>query len=133
VVAKATLLVSTAAVIPFVVPLRVVVEVPAVPPMAIVVVEPDAPFVPMETALVRPVAVTPVAKSMTCAPVPEPREMLLMTPVIGPAKVVVPWSVVVDVPAVEPMVMLFVLPARALVPMPMVRVWPVAIAPVPKL
>jgi hypothetical protein len=45
---------------------------------------------------------------------------------------VMPWSVVVDVPAAEPIVMAFVLPARAFVPMPMVRVAPLTKAPVPK-
>jgi hypothetical protein len=62
VVARATLLVSTAAVMPLVVPWSMVVEVPVVEPIVTFVVEPATPEVPMLTAFVVAVRVAPVPK-----------------------------------------------------------------------
>jgi hypothetical protein len=129
-VAKAVLFVSAAAVTPLVVPWSVVVE-PVVLPMVTVVVLPAAPPVAMATALVEPETVAPVKRLKVDAAVPLPSVMLLMAPVIGPVKLVVPFSVVVIVPDPPPILMLFVEPAAEPVPMEIVRVEPEIVAPVP--
>ena len=70
------LLVSTASVMPFVMPWSVVVEVPVVEPIVMFVVEPATPDVPMLTALVVAVRVAPVARLRVDAAVVLPIEVV---------------------------------------------------------
>jgi hypothetical protein len=75
-------------VMPFVMPWSVVVEVPVVEPMAMLVVEPATPAVPMFTALVVAVSVAPVARFSVDAAVVFPIEVV-EAPSTGPIVVVV--------------------------------------------
>jgi hypothetical protein len=110
VVARAVELVSAAAVMPFVMPWSVVVEVPVVEPMAIFVVEPASPFVPMLTALVVAVRVAPVARLSVDVAVVLPIE-------------------VVEAPRTGPIVVRVVEPTTPLVATFTVLVEPLIVAP----
>jgi hypothetical protein len=90
VVARATLFVSTAAVMPLVVPWSVVVEVPVVEPIVMFVVEPATPDVPRLTALVAPLMVAPVPTLIVPAAVELPRVWLALEKVFEPEMVCVP-------------------------------------------
>jgi hypothetical protein len=110
VVARAVELVSAAAVMPFVIPWSVVVEVPVVEPMVIFVVEPTTPPVATFTALVVAVRVAPVARLRVDAAVVLPIE-------------------VVEAPRTGPTVMLVVEPETPAVPMLTVLVEAEMVAP----
>lgn len=97
---------APSAVVRLTVPLSATVLVPAVEPMVIAVVEPDAPFMPMLTVLVLPDAVTPVATLVVCDAVEEPS-------VIAPVPAVPPIVIRPDV--CEVAVMLVVVPLNVTV------------------
>jgi hypothetical protein len=114
VVASSVLLVSTTSVTPLVVPWSVVVEVPVVEPMAMFVVEPATPAVPMLTALVVAVRVAPVARLRVDAAVVLPIE-------------------VVEAPSTGPIVVFVVEPETPPVPKLTVLVEALTVAPEPRL
>ena len=124
-------------------PFSVVVDVPAVEPIAMLVVEPAAPDAPMLIVLVEPDAVTPLLTFTVCDTVERPSvivPVVVVLPIVVvtpppplkltlPVAVTAPPIVVVELPTPPPIVIAVVEPVSPAVPTLIVLVEPEAVAP----